>query len=124
MPVASGRTITCPGPPSGDSTSSPDTSPGPSPPSHRPPPSPRGRLDPLHGHLLRAVPDDPSHAPTSPSRAPPSIIPLLAAPRRAQRGTSATARTGEPDPPLIFSGRTTNRQNGGRVPRFFRFSTM
>lgn len=41
-----------------------------------------------------------------------------------QRGTRATARTGEPEPPLIFSGKTANTQKGARRSRLLRFSAM
>ena len=42
---------------------------------------------------------------------------------RDYRGTSATARTGEPDPPFIFNGNAIKNANGGNLSRFFKFST-
>ena len=46
------------------------------------------------------------------------------APVVERRADVATALTGEPEPPLIFSGTARKRQNGGNQSRFFRFSTM
>src|SRR5918997_2562297 len=106
IPVAVGRTTTVPGSTVGCGTSSTDICSGPC---HTIP----FMLPPLHSERRRP------------------IILRRAAPRRrsrgqrrvAQRGTSATARTGEPEPPRIFNGNATNRQNGGKGPKFFRVST-
>src|ERR687893_2819218 len=38
--------------------------------------------------------------------------------------TRATARTGEPDPPLTLSGNAMKKDQGGNLSRFFRFSTI